>query len=181
MSMPPKLKDTLLTVAVILPLALVICVLTAAVASLFGITLNEQTTLAMIKNARGWQLVKLLGWVIVAAPVAEEFAFRFLLFRGPLWLSRACIPRVRSSPRLFSRLAATFAAISSALFVAAHYGALNPFPDDAFIALFVFALAHCRLYMRTSRFWCTVLSHSLFNCANLAILFSLPEGWLGIK
>ena len=65
-------------------------------------------------------------------------------------------------------------ALSSAAFSAAHYLS-QPFPDNAFIALFFFGLSQCWLYRRTGRLWCAILNHGLFNLTNLVLLFVLPE------
>lgn len=161
-----NLKTTLRFWVAVFLVASVICWATGAAAQIFGIELKDQNALALVKNARGWRLVWLISFVLFIAPLWEEFAFRFVLFKCPLWLLR------RFKLRMSWKIPAV---VSSVLFVAMHYGPINPFPDNAFIALFAFAFAQCMLYVRTSRIWYPILHHSLFNMTNLIFLFILPE------
>lgn len=161
-----NLKTTFRFWVAVFLVASVICWATGAVAQVFGIELKEQNTLALVKNARGLRLALLISFVLVIAPLWEEFAFRFVLFKCPMWLLK------RFKLRISWHIAAV---ISSILFVAMHYGKGNQFPDNAFLALFAFAFAQCMLYVRTSRIWYPILHHSLFNMTNLIFLFILPE------
>lgn len=156
-------KTTLKAWPAIFLAAATLCVLTKAVAALFGIDLPEQTSLELVKNAHGWKLVKLCLYVLVAAPVLEEFIFRYLLFKLPcgLWRKIAHF----EAP---GRFAAIVAAASSTAFVALHYGRLNPFPDNAFVALFFFGAAQCWLCRKCGTVFSSVLNHFLFNLTNLA-------------
>ena len=111
----------------------------------------------------------LLAWVLAAVPFLEEFIFRFLLFRVPLWSRWR-----RPDAALADARAVSVACVSSAAFSAAHY-IVQPFPDNAFIALFFFGLVQCLLYRKTGRLWCPMLNHCLFNLTNLALALLFPE------
>lgn len=95
--------------------------------------------------------------ILVTAFVVLEFAIRVLL-------GRAVAKTSRYSAAIFS----------SILFSAAHYIS-QPWPDTAFLALFIFGLAQCWLYVKTERLWCTMLNHALFNLTNLVLLFIVPQ------
>ena len=159
-----------------------LCYLTQTVAKWFGIELPDQANIELVKRYAGWNrtFILLCAQVIILMPAIEELIFRYLLFKLPL---RILHKRGGGTPppQTFiltsgrGRLAPVALAIgSSALFSAAHYLA-QPFPDSAFIALFFFGLAQCWLYHKTSRLWCAVLNHALFNLTNLVLLFVLPE------
>ena len=141
-----------------------LCYLTQLVASWFGIKLNDQANIAIVMRYAGWNktFILLCSQIVLLMPAFEELVFRYLLFHLP----RKFIPR-----RAFLISAAT---ISSLLFSAAHYF-VQPFPDNAFLALFFFGLAQCWLYAKTRRLWCAILNHSLFNLTNLILLFLLIE------
>ena len=144
-----------------------LCFLTQTVAKLFGVDLPDQQNVEVVRR---WLLrafdspgafgtcAFLLAQVLVILPAVEELLFRGLLFRLP----RLVVPQVAA------------AAVSSALFSAAHYIA-QPFPDAAFVALFFFGLAQCWLYAKTDRIWCPMLNHFLFNLTNLVLMFVLPQ------
>ena len=169
---PMKKKEsfnlTLTAWPVVFLLAVGICWLTSTVAGWFGIDLPDQPSLDMVRRARGWELVRWILLIAVAAPVAEELAFRFLLFKVPLWLARKVR---RTEPG--ARAVAVVALVSSALFSAAHYVQM-PFPNNAFLALAAFGLCQCALYRRTGRLWSPMLNHALFNLTNLGLLFVFP-------
>ena len=136
--------------------AILLCSLTKWVAAMFGIELHDQNSLALLKSLHGWRLYLFIAYALIIAPVGEELVFRGLLFRLP-----AHFIKFKTS-KIF------FAIVSSVLFVAAHYGKINPFPDNAFIALFYFAIIQCALYDMTKRIWYPMMNHILFNLANLA-------------
>ena len=139
-----------------------LCAFTQTVAKEFGIDLPEQTNVEFVRRAVGWNwgFMRILALVLVVAPLIEELIFRGLMFKV--------------LGRLFKKATRTFAVLSSALFSAAHY-LQQPFPDNAFLALFFLGLAQCWLYRKTDRLWCAVLNHSLFNLTNLILVFALPE------
>ena len=161
-------KLTLAAWPVVFLVAVGSCWLTSVVAGWFGIDLPDQPSLDMVRRARGWELAFWIALVAVAAPVAEELIFRFLLFKVPLWI----VQKVRrTAPG--ARPVAVAALVSSALFSAAHYVQM-PFPNNAFLALAAFGLCQCALYRRTARLWSPMLNHALFNLTNLALLFVFP-------
>ena len=95
----------------------------------------------------------MLGLAIVLAPVAEEFLFRGLLY-----------PFIKQLgwPRL------AWIGVSL-LFALIHLNA------PTFLPLFVFALVLTWLYERTDCLLAPIVTHSLFNSANLLILFTQPQ------
>ena len=177
-----KLRLTLKAWPVITAATVGLCYLTQTVAKWFGIELPDQANIELVKRYAGWNrtFILLCAQVIILMPAIEELIFRYLLFKLPL---RILHKRGGGTtpPQTFiltsgrGRLAPVALAIgSSVLFSAAHY-LFQPFPDSAFIALFFFGLAQCWLYHKTSRLWCAVLHHALFNLTNLVLLFVLPE------
>lgn len=154
-----SLKFTLKVWPVVTAVTIGLCYLTQLVAKLFGIDLPDQANIGFVKSLAGWNLKFLFVCVqvIILMPVLEEVVFRWLLWRA----SRPAKPWLA-------------AAISAALFSAAHYLA-QPWPDAAFLALFLFGLAQCWLYARTNHLWCAMLNHALFNLTNLVLLFIIPE------
>lgn len=154
-----NLKTTLLAWPAITVAAMLISFLTKEIAAeFFDISLKSQDSVLLVRMIAGWNCLffKFLAWVVIGAPLLEEAIFRFLFWKFPdpkrAWLG--AIP-------------------SSILFTAAHY-CQNPWPDNAFIALFFFGMAQCWLYKRTQALWCPILNHMLFNLTNLAFLF-LPS------
>lgn len=158
-----NLKTTLLAWPAITVAAMLISFLTKEIAAeFFDISLKSQDSVLLVRMIVGWNALffKFLAMVVVVAPLFEEVIFRFLFWKLPdpkrAWLG--AIP-------------------SSILFTAAHY-CQNPWPDNAFIALFFFGMAQCWLYKRTQALWCPILNHMLFNLTNLAFLLCLPEKYL---
>lgn len=150
-----NLKFTLKAWPVIAGATIGLCYLTQLVAGWFGIVLPDQANLDLVRRCAGWNwgFAFLCVQILVIMPAIEE-----CLFRLPTrWL------------RHWSA-----AIVFSALFSAAHY-VFQPWPDAAFLALFFFGLAQCRLYRRSNRLWCPILNHALFNLTNLVLLFILPE------
>lgn len=177
-----NLKFTLKAWPVIAFATIGLCFLTTLVAGLFGMTLNDQASLEVVKQYAGWnwQFAKILFMVLVFAPVGEELLFRGLFWKLPSaglsWTVRKC-----GLPASVAQGASIFIAIvSSAAFSAAHYLQM-PWPDNAFAALFFFGFAQCWLYRRAGSWhgiWCPMLNHFLFNLSNLVLLFTVPESWM---
>ena len=163
-----NLKFTLKAWPAITLVTVGLCFLTTWVAGLFGITLHEQASLAVVRKCAGfnWPFIKILLMVLVAAPIGEELVFRLVLWKLPSFF----LPRFTQA----------IAVISAELFAAAHYLQM-PFPDNAFISLFFFGLAQCWLYRRAGG-WLGIVSpminHFLFNLTNLVCLLALPESWM---
>jgi membrane protease YdiL (CAAX protease family) len=111
----------------------------------------DQRAVALIAGAKSWWLRGYLAFfAMVLAPVAEEFIFRGVLF-----------PFVKQLgwPKL-----AWFGV--SFLFALIHVNA------PTFVPLFVLALAFTWLYQKTDCLLAPIAAHSLFNTANLVILFT---------
>lgn len=160
-----KLLYTLKAWPVITIVVIGLSLLTKLAAESLGFKLPEQAGLEEIKAMAGWNVRFIVNCflVLVAAPIGEEFLFRYLGWK---------------LPRKFLRIKpAIIAAFSAALFMGAHY-IQRPFPDAAFLALFAFGLAQIWLYKKTNALWCPILFHSLFNLTNLVLLFVVPENCL---
>jgi membrane protease YdiL (CAAX protease family) len=180
--MNAKLKTTLRAWPLIAAATIGLCFLTQAIAKLFGVHLPDQQNVEVVRQ---WLMhafdstknlatcVFLLMQVLLLLPAVEEFIFRWLLFMLPMRIVAEKTGRSTADNRNPGPVGYSLAAVSSALFSAAHYIA-QPFPDAAFIALFFFGLAQCWLYNRTERIWCSMLNHSLFNLTNLLLLLILP-------
>lgn len=166
-----NLRLTLRAWPVIALLTIGLCYLTQLVAGWFGIELPDQENVELVKRYAGWNKVFLFlcFQVLVLMPAIEELIFRWLLWRLPV---RTLDKRRKMKDGIGHKT--VVAAVSSALFSAAHY-IVQPWPDSAFIALFFFGLAQCWLYKKTGRLWCAMLNHALFNLTNLVLLFILPE------
>jgi len=150
----PQLPRALLTAAglTILILPAVWLLQFASVWSLarLGWPPEEQAAVALIAGAKTWWMRLYLGvFAVVLAPVAEEFIFRGVLFP---WVKQ------HDSPRC-----AWYGV--SALFALIHLDAATLVP------LFVLALALTWLYERTDNLLAPITLHSLFNLANLVLLF----------
>ena len=156
---------------VIAVLTIAICFCTELVGGWCGIELPQQTNVELIRSTflHAFDCWKNFGCAVVNAalvvailPIVEELVFRYLLWKLPT-------TRGRNSDKL-RYLGVGCVIISSGLFSAAHY-LQQPFPDNAFLALFFFGLAQCWLYRRVNSFWAPVLNHSLFNLTNLGLMF----------
>jgi membrane protease YdiL (CAAX protease family) len=135
----------------VLILALLVEWLSAFVLEKLGFQSEAQRAVELIVNAKSWWLRGYLAFfAMVLAPVAEEFIFRGVLF-----------PFVKQLgwPRL-----AWFGV--SFLFAAIHLNA------PTFVPLFVLALVLTWLYQKTDCLLAPIAAHSLFNTANLVILFA---------
>ena len=162
--MNARLKTTLKAWPVIAAAIIAVCLATGIVAGWAGINLQEQQHVDIARQIlahafASWRHFGAAAFfvveVVAVMPCLEEIVFRWLLFRLPA-----------KRPGKFS---AAIAILSSSLFSAVHY-IVQPFPDNAFIALFFFGRAQCWLYRRTERLWCPMLNHALFNLTNLALL-----------
>ena len=162
--MNARFKMTLKAWPVIAVAAIAICFLTQTAAGWIGVNLQEQENVAQARELLrhafdSWKIFGVAAFyvaqVVAIMPVLEEIVFRWLLFKLPA--------------KHLAKLSFVIAIVSSTLFSAVHY-LIQPFPDNAFIALFFFGLAQCWLYRRTGRLWCPMLNHALFNLTNLALL-----------
>ena len=176
--MPNRFKFTMKAWPLVAAITIGLCFLTKTVAEWFGVELPDQQNVEIMRqyglhcfdSLRNFGVfAHLLAQVVVLLPIAEEFIFRWLLFRLPVGLIAR---RAKSDRSRWPDIA--FVVVSSALFSAAHY-IDQPFPDAAFIALFFFGLAQCWLYRKTGRIWCSMLNHALFNITNLVLLVVVPQ------
>ena len=116
----------------------------------FGWTVEDQGAVQVILNARSVGIKIYLGFfTVVMAPLAEEFVFRGLLFSSAKKLGWPVSGWI----------------LVSLLFALIHASA------PIFLPLFVFALALTWLYEKTEGLLAPVVAHSLFNAANVIVLF----------
>ena len=137
--------------ALVLPVVLGLEQFSARALQHLGWPPEDQRAVALIVNAKSWWLRGYLAFfAMVLAPVAEEFIFRGVLF-----------PFVKQLgwPKL-----AWFGV--SFLFALIHVNA------PTFVPLFVLALAFTWLYQKTDCLLAPIAAHSLFNTANLVVLFT---------
>jgi hypothetical protein len=112
---------------------------------------EDQRAVELFLHAKSWwQRGYFVLFAVVLAPVAEEFIFRGMLY-----------PFIKQlgSPRL-----AVFGV--SAIFAEIHFDA------GTLVPLFVLALVLTWLYEKTDCLLAPIAAHSLFNTANLVILFT---------
>jgi len=150
-----NLKSSLLLAAVVLALALPVVLWleqgSVQVLERLGWPREDQRAVELIVNAKSaWLRGYLAFFAMVLAPVSEEFMFRGVLF-----------PFIKQLgwPKL-----AWFGV--SFLFALIHVNAPTLLP------LFVFALVLTWLYQKTDCLLAPIFAHSLFNTANLVILFT---------
>ncbi|MGO9588007.1 MAG: lysostaphin resistance A-like protein [Limisphaerales bacterium] len=150
----PQLPRALLlavpAVIILLPVALGLQQVSAVVLTKLGWQPEDQIAVTLLANTKSWWMRVYLGaFAVVLAPVAEEFIFRGMLY-----------PFVKQLgwPRL------AWVGVSFA-FALIH--------DDAatFVPLLVLALALTWLYEKTDNLLAPIAAHSLFNAANLVLLF----------
>jgi membrane protease YdiL (CAAX protease family) len=136
---------------IVLPIILELEQFSALFLQKIGWPLADQHAVELILNAKSpWLRGYLAFFAIVLAPVAEEFIFRGVLF-----------PFVKQLgyPKL-----AWFGV--SFLFALIHVNA------PTLVPLFVLALVLTWLYQKTDCLLASITAHSLFNTANLIILFT---------
>jgi len=150
-----NLKRSVLLAALVLLLALPLVLqleeFSALVLGKLGWPLADQRAVELIVNAKSaWLSGYLAFFAIVLAPVSEEFMFRGVLF-----------PFVKQLgyPKL-----AWFGV--SFLFALIHVNAPTLLP------LFILALVLTWLYQKTDCLLAPIAAHSLFNTANLVILYT---------
>jgi membrane protease YdiL (CAAX protease family) len=128
--------------------------ISAQILTQLGWPVEDQSAVAMFKGIKGWGEYAYLGFFTVAcAPVAEEFIFRGMLYP---FVKQLGFPKL-------------------ALFGTSFLFALIHADKAIFIPLFVLALALTWLYEKTGNLLAPIFAHSLFNAANLAILFYSPK------
>jgi membrane protease YdiL (CAAX protease family) len=150
-----NLKKSLLlavgVLAVTLPVVLCLQQLSAFALEKLGWLPADQRAVELIVNAKSlWQRCYFALFAVVLVPVAEEFIFRGVLY-----------PFVKQ--RGWPKLALVGVSL---LFALIHLNA------PTFVPLFVLALMLTWLYEQTDCLLAPVAAHSLFNTANLVILFT---------
>ena len=148
----------LLTLA-ILPVALGLQILSVSALTQFGRSPEEQLAVTLLAGAKsGWMRIYLGLFAVVLAPVAEEFIFRGVLYP---FVKRIGYPRL------------AWIGVSL-LFALVH--------DDmaTLVPLFVLALMLTWLYELTDNLLAPIAAHSLFNAANLVLLFLLDPATAGL-
>ncbi len=133
-----------------LPVVLGLQQVSALVLSKLGWLAEDQRAVDLLVNADSWWMRGYLAFfAVVLAPVAEEFIFRGVLF-----------PFVKQLgwPKL------AWIGVSL-IFAFIHLNA------PTFVPLFVLALALTWLYEKTDCLLAPIAAHSLFNTANVVILF----------
>jgi len=151
---PNLTKSLLLAAGVLIVFALPVVLglewVSAIVLEKMGWPAEDQRAVDLIVNAKSWWMRGYLAFfAVVLVPVAEEFIFRGMLFP---------FIKQRGWPRL-----AWFGV--SFVFALIHLNA------PTFLPLFVFALVLTWLYEKTDCLLAPVAAHSLFNTANLVILY----------
>lgn len=142
------------TLALVLPLILQLGQYSVQLLQKIGWPLQDERAVALIVNAKSaWLQGYLVFFAIVLAPVAEEFMFRGVLFP---FVKQLGFPK-------FAWLGVSF------LFAAIHVSAPTLLP------LFALALVFTWLYEKTDCLLAPIAAHSLFNTANLVILFTQPQ------
>lgn len=136
--------------AVALPVVLALQQVSVLALDKLGWLPEDQRAVDLLVNTKSWWMRGYLAFfAVVLAPVAEEFIFRGVLF-----------PFVKQLG--WPKLAWTGVSL---LFAFIHLNA------PTFLPLFVLALALTWLYEKTDCLLASILAHSLFNGANLVILF----------
>ena len=168
--MSDNLKFTFKAWAAITAITIGLCFLTQLAATLLGVELPDQANIAAVKELLSKTFADMqsfkrsmtvIAMVLAIMPVVEEFAFRWFGY----YLYRKKAPAWVGYVRAFA---------ASVLFSAAHY-LQQPFPDNAFIALFFFGLAQCWLYRKTGSVRYPIICHALFNLTNLVLVLAVPQ------
>ena len=154
---PGWLKAILLAAGLIIPvLPLIWCLQALSVNSMIRIGWEPENQVAVdmfLHETTPGARCYLVFFAVVLAPVAEEFIFRGVLY-----------PFVK---QLGSPRTAFFGV--SALFACIHFDA------GTLVPLFVLALLLTWLYEKTDCLLASITAHSLFNTANVAMLYLLPQ------
>ena len=163
----------------ILPVVLGLQQLSVMALEQIGWQPEDQHAVGLLVNAKSsWMRGYLALFAVVLAPVAEEFIFRGVLFRFIKQIhSLALVRCIRqcglptfawyASRRGFWRACAWIGV--SLLFALIHVNV------PTLVPLFVLALALTWLYEKTDCLLASITVHSLFNAANLAVLFLLNQ------
>jgi membrane protease YdiL (CAAX protease family) len=155
----PQLKNSLALTVALLVLFIAPATwwwqeISAQILTQLGWPVEDQSAVTMLKSIKGWgEYAYLCFFTVALAPVAEEFIFRGILYP---FVKQLGFPKL-------------------ALFGTSFLFALIHADKAIFIPLFVLALALTWLYEKTGNLLAPIVAHSLFNAANLVILFYAPK------
>ena len=113
-----------------------------------GLPIEDELAVKMVAGSQAWVRAYLSFFAVVLAPMAEEFFFRGVLF---------------STAKRYGWTKTGWIGVSF-LFALVHANL------QAFLPLFLLALALTWLYEKTGGLLAPMLAHSLFNTANLILL-----------
>ncbi len=151
----PTLVLALKVLAVMLPVTWGLQALCGYIITQLHWDAKEQMAVDLLLKAPSWGLrAYLVVFAIVVAPVAEEFLFRGVLF--PFIKNNLGCPKLAWL-------------VPSFVFALIHVNL------PTFIPLFVLAMALTWLYERTGRLIANIAVHSLFNAANVILLFIFKQ------
>jgi membrane protease YdiL (CAAX protease family) len=145
------ISPVVLTIFFILPVAGTLQMLLFGLLTKLGHPPQEQEAVELFSKAgSNLSLAYLIFFAVILAPVAEEFIFRGILY-----------PFVKQLgyPKL--------ALIGVSLLFASVHGSLV-----ILLPLFVFALAQTWLYEKTDCLLAPMITHAVFNLANLVVMFA---------
>jgi len=145
-----------------LPMMLATVLASAALVGLAGLPITEQEAVVQVRQTSG--AGQIIGWYMLAglaAPLAEEFAFRLVLFGGMMYaLLSFRVPRVAA--------AWIAGAVSVGVFVVAHDVVSWPM---GILPLTVLATVLTWLYAYSRSLWPPVILHLLHNSLVLTLQF----------
>jgi len=140
-----------LTIAIILPVAGALQMFSYTVLTKMGHSPSEQEAVELFTKAGSKvSTAYLIFFAVILAPVAEEFIFRGILYP---FIKQLGYPKLS-----LIGVSLAFASIHGSLVVV--------------LPLFVFALAQTWLYEKTDCLLAPMITHSVFNLANLVIMFA---------
>lgn len=133
-----------------LPIGLLLRYLSDTVLQYFNVQTQDQQAVETLKNSvPGWGRAYLVFFAIVVAPVAEESFFRGILYP---FIKQSGFPR-------------------GALWGSSFAFALIHQDVPTFIPLMVLALCLAVLYEKTNNLLACITAHSVFNAANVILLW----------
>jgi membrane protease YdiL (CAAX protease family) len=140
-----------LTIAIILPVAGALQMFSYTVLTKMGHSPSEQEAVELFTKAGSKvSTAYLIFFAVILAPAAEEFIFRGILYP---FIKQLGFPKLS-----LIGVSLAFASIHGSLVVV--------------LPLFVFALAQTWLYEKTDCLLAPMITHSVFNLANLVIMFA---------
>ncbi len=142
------LPSAFVTGVLLIPAAAAMMVISSVVFDFFGFPPRPQSSIEKVTSAQGWELARMIMLAVFVAPVVEEAFFRGLLL-----------------PALRSRLSPALANSGQALV----FGLIH-FHLQSFAPLFFVGLVMAWQYGATRNIFAPILTHSVFNLANIVLL-----------